>query len=143
MSLPPRPRIVLDTNVCLALFLYADPACARLAALLDACTAVANQDTRDEWRRVLQTGRFPFDAERHRQAAAAWDARVDIVECAAVSTVLPRCRDADDQKFLELARDAGAQTLYTRDRELLKLSRRTLRMAGFAVLPPEHALGVD
>ncbi len=49
----------------------------------------------------------------------------------------PRCRDRDDQIFLELAHAGGAITLYSRDRELLKLSRRTQRVAGFAVVRPE------
>ena len=45
---------------------------------------------------------------------------------------LPRCRDADDQKFLELAATAGADVLVTKDRELLRMKRGL----PFRVLPP-------
>jgi predicted nucleic acid-binding protein len=49
---------------------------------------------------------------------------------------LPRCRDRDDQKFLELAHQAGAAALLTRDEELLRLARRTKRDGLFSILPP-------
>ena len=45
---------------------------------------------------------------------------------------LPQCRDADDQKFLELAAAAGADVLVTKDRELLRMQRGL----PFRVLPP-------
>lgn len=37
--------------------------------------------------------------------------------------LLPRCRDADDQKFLILAARCRADLLLTRDKLLLRLSR--------------------
>jgi predicted nucleic acid-binding protein len=49
----------------------------------------------------------------------------------------PRCTDTDDQKFVDLALDAGAQWLITRDRALLKLARRTLSM-NLAIVTPER-----
>lgn len=135
------PRIVLDTNVCLALFLYADPACAALRGLLGWHRAVANAATRGEWLRVLQQGRFPFQQEHRLAAAAAFDQCTLQLDAAPRGILLPRCRDPDDQKFLELARDAGAVALVTRDRELLRLARRTRRTAGFDVLTPEALAG--
>jgi predicted nucleic acid-binding protein len=56
------------------------------------------------------------------------------VECEAPPG-LPLCRDPDDQKFLELAASAKADCLVTRDRELLRLSRRCAPW--FRILPPE------
>jgi predicted nucleic acid-binding protein len=50
---------------------------------------------------------------------------------------LPNCSDRDDQKFLELARDAGAAILVTKDKALLKLARRTARDGLFRIMPPE------
>jgi predicted nucleic acid-binding protein len=47
---------------------------------------------------------------------------------------LPQCRDPDDQKFLTLAARARADCLVTRDRELLRLRRRSA--AWFQILPP-------
>ena len=139
------PRIVLDTNVGLALFAYDDPACAGLATALRAnrLQAVVNATTRDEWQRVLRRDGLGLDAATRVRAAQAFDALVRDVTGAFAqqATALPRCRDPDDQMFLELTRDAGAIALYSRDRELLRLSRRTQRVAGFPVVRPEDFAG--
>lgn len=53
---------------------------------------------------------------------------------------LPRCADPDDQKFLQLALAAGASWLLSKDKELLKLDRRTRRAGLFAILLPQDWL---
>ncbi len=50
---------------------------------------------------------------------------------------LPVCSDRDDQKFLELARDAQAAVLVTKDKALLKLARRTAKAGMFRILTPQ------
>ncbi len=135
------PRIVLDTNASLALFAWADPGCALLAAALgeQRLRAVASESTRAEWLRILDRAGLRLDAAARARAAAAFDALVVDIDTnpAPAAPPLPRCRDPDDQMFLELAYASGAICLYSRDRELLKLSRRTQRLVGFAVLRPE------
>jgi len=49
---------------------------------------------------------------------------------------LPRCRDADDQMFLELALGARADVLVTKDRALLELNRRKTRALPFRISKP-------
>ncbi|HEX7972278.1 MAG TPA: PIN domain-containing protein, partial [Thiobacillus sp.] len=49
---------------------------------------------------------------------------------------MPRCRDADDQKFLELAAACSAEALVSKDRALLDLRRRRVP---FAILSPLEA----
>lgn len=51
---------------------------------------------------------------------------------------LPLCSDADDQKFLELARDSGANFLLTKDKALLKLNGKTTRADLFSILSPNR-----
>ena len=137
------PRVVLDTNASLALFAYADSSCAALLAALreGRLQAVANLATRTEWLQVLARDALKLDDKRRNRAVQLFDALVTTIgpdpAAAGAAVSLPRCRDRDDQMFLELARDAGAVTLYTRDRELLKLSQRTRRLAGFDVRLPE------
>lgn len=136
-------RLVLDTNVCLDLFVFADP---RSAALQDAlrarrCTAVSNEACRAEWQRVLRYPVLKLDPARRDALEADYDALVVSVAAAATgaaaTTSLPQCKDTDDQKFLELARDAGAVALLTRDVALLALAPRTLRAGLFDILTPE------
>lgn len=136
------PRVVLDTNVCLDLFLFRDPRVAALLAALQSgqLQAVTDAGCRKEWLRVLQYPQLALDEAARALAVAAFDA---IVECVPVSqsgaalSPLPRCGDPDDQKFLELARDAGARWLVSRDDELLRLGRRTRRDGLFEIIEPQ------
>lgn len=136
----PRPRVVLDTNVCLDLFVFRDPRCAPLSAALQAgaCEAVTREDCRAEWLAVLDYSQLALDAARRAEARAAFDACVRCLPPSVSATArLPRCADRDDQKFLELARDAGAVALLTRDAALLQLARRVARDGLFAIATPE------
>ena len=49
---------------------------------------------------------------------------------------LPKCRDRDDQKFLELAHASRADWLVSKDRAVLKLAKRTARDFGFRIAQP-------
>lgn len=135
------PRVVLDTNVCLDLFVFGDPRCAPLAAALQAgvVDAVTGAACEAEWRAVLDYPQLALTPAVRASALAAFDACVRRVPDAGLAGALglPRCADPDDQKFLALAAAAGARWLLSRDRALLTLHRRCLRVAGFAVLAPE------
>lgn len=156
-------RIVLDTNVCLDLFVFRDP---RWAALLEALQhgrleAVSRVDCRNEWLIVLRYEHLRLDEAARGRAAAEFDALIRCLDMptamatdisAGVSSgmaaesatdvlvtrpALPVCRDPDDQKFLEVARDANAQTLITKDKLLLKLARKTARAGLFEIVTPQ------
>ncbi|HYD95511.1 MAG TPA: putative toxin-antitoxin system toxin component, PIN family [Noviherbaspirillum sp.] len=136
-------RIVIDTNVCLDLFVFRD---ARWAALLGALQegrvqAVTRADCRTEWLKVLEYPHLPLDAESRPRAAAEFDALIACIEPDRLrpraGVRLPLCSDPDDQKFLELARDADAAVLITKDKALLKLARKTARDGLFRIAPPD------
>lgn len=129
---------MLDTNVCLDLFVFDDPRCVGLLKALreGQVEAVTRDDCRAEWLAVLEYPRLALAPERRADAAAAFDACVRCLPSMPVETRLPRCADPDDQKFLELAAAAGAQALLSRDNAVLQLARRTLRDGLFAILPP-------
>lgn len=135
------PRIVLDTNVCLDLLVFRDPACMPLHDALQrgAVRAMTRPDCREEWRRVLHYPGLPVDAAARPRLIAAFDALSHMAPArqALAAVPLPRCADPDDQKFLELALDTGARWLLSKDRELLKLANRTWRVCRFAILQPQ------
>ena len=133
-------RVVLDTNVCLDLFVFRDPRWATLLAAIKGGTleAVTRADCRMEWQIVLNYPHLPLDHESRAQSAAEFDALIRCIAPAALIDIpLPVCRDPDDQKFLELARDAGASILITKDKALLKCARRTAKAGLFTVILPE------
>lgn len=132
-------RVVLDSNVWLDWLLFADPACARLDALFRAgqLQPVTRADGREEWQRVLAYPALGLDPARQHALIAAHDARVlQLDGLAEGSAPLPRCRDRDDQKWLELARDAASALLLTRDAELLRLAARMRRDHGVIICRP-------
>lgn len=132
-----RMRLVLDTQIWLDWLVFDDPSTAALRAAIDSGRAEVLIDaaTAAELERVLA---YPL-GKRVVDAAAC------MAECRRVATrveagtgesyELPRCRDADDQKFLTLAAAARADCLVTRDRELLRLAPRCA--AWFAIVPPD------
>ncbi|MFZ6640452.1 putative toxin-antitoxin system toxin component, PIN family [Undibacterium sp. TC4M20W] len=135
-------RVILDTNVCLDLFVFKDP---RWSVLLDdlgngQLQALTRTDCRDEWLAVLS---YPHLAARHESAetvTALFDAHIQCLAPADTGYKLPVCSDKDDQKFLEIARDAKAEVLITKDKALLKLARKMKQAGMFRIETPEHFL---
>ncbi len=135
-------RIVLDTNVCLDLFVFRDPRWdVLLAALRNGdVEAVTRADCRMEWRIVLNYPHLPLDDTSRSQSTLEFDALITCLPAEALAITesrLPVCKDPDDQKFLELARDAHADVLITKDKALLKLAKRTARAGLFLIMRPD------
>lgn len=137
--------IVIDTNVCLDLFVFRDPRWAGLLAALEsgAVQAVTRADCRDEYLYVLHYPHLPLDDGTRPDAAARFDALIRVVAPDSRAIRLPVCTDRDDQKFLEIARDADAATLITKDKALLKLAKKTAREGLYRIMTPEAWLKLD
>lgn len=138
--LPHGTPVVLDTNVVLSLWMFEDPALVRLRAAVEsgALRPVSREDCLGELARVLAYSQFAQSPEHQAEIAAAYRARCTLVEAIdPPACELPNCLDRDDQKFLELARDSGARALLTRDKLVLKLGKRPVIAARFAILTPE------
>jgi len=135
----PKKTIVIDTNVCLDLFVFRDPRWASLLAALEsgAIDAVTRADCRDEYLFVLHYPHLPLDESTRPGAAARFDQLIRVVAPDSRAVRLPVCTDRDDQKFLEIARDTGADVLVTKDKALLKLAKKTLREGLFRIMTPE------
>ena len=123
----PMPLLVLDTNVVLDWLYFADPRCAGLAQAVAAGQVrwLATTPMRDELRHVLERGVRPARPGDSAAVWAGWQRWASLVEPEgrAVPAGL-RCTDPDDQKFIDLALQAGACALLSRDRAVLKLARR-------------------
>lgn len=128
--------MVLDTNVLLDWLVFRDPYIASLAqALQDGRLHwVATTSMQDEMERVLT---YSWIAARQPDVPAiraVWRTHARFIEPAAPRAPL-RCKDPDDQKFIDLAVAEGADWLLTKDRELLKLAKRAARL-GVSVARP-------
>lgn len=132
-------RLVLDTHVWLDWLAFEDASVAALKAALAADRVQIYMDApcEAELERVLgyPIGKIvpPGQVQAARLAEARRIARRPERELAdGERASLPRCRDPDDQKFLELALAARADVLLTKDRALLALARR----APFCIVSP-------
>jgi predicted nucleic acid-binding protein len=123
--------LVLDTNIALDLFVFQDPAIAPLREWLegDRNAWIATAPMREEFARVLG---YPQIARRldalARPAAEVLDAfyrHTRIVPEAPKAAYT--CKDADDQKFIDLAVQHRA-TLISKDDAVLCMARRLARV---------------
>ncbi|MGV3743192.1 MAG: putative toxin-antitoxin system toxin component, PIN family [Burkholderiaceae bacterium] len=134
-------RIILDTNVCLDLFVFRDPRWQRLLQALETkeVEAVTRRDCRNEWLLVLNYPHLPLDDQSRTEARTQFDALISCIEPEhpLQKGELPACKDKEDQKFVELAWQAKAGTLITKDKALLKLAKRLSRKGLFTIQTPE------
>ena len=128
---------VLDTNIVLDLWVFDDPASAPLReSLHDGLTRwIATASMREELARVLD---YPHIARRLSARAITADAVLGHFDCHA--QLLPDapkapyvCKDADDQKFIDLAVQHAA-SLHSKDAQVLCMKNRLAR-CGVALNP--------
>lgn len=123
--------VVIDTNIALDLLVFDDPAVAPLRqALQDGRLQwLCTESMREEWRCVLDypqiQRRLPAGSPARVAAERGFDARVRLVPTAAKAPFT--CKDADDQKFIDLA-VAERATLLSKDAAVLCMARRLQRL---------------
>ena len=126
---PARPArmILLDTNIVLDLLVFNDPAAPALLAAMQGggLCWIASQPMRDELERVLAYPHITPRLAFYQRSAADVLARFDVlVQMVAVAPKVPlTCKDADDQKFIDLAA-AHQAILLSKDHAVLALAKR-------------------
>jgi putative PIN family toxin of toxin-antitoxin system len=136
-------QVVLDTNIVLDLFIFNDPRCAALRQALADKTLqwISTPVMRDELERVLDythlQPRMAFYQVSKAQVLAQFDAH------AALQATAPRavyvCKDADDQKFIDLAVQHAA-ALVSKDKAVLCMRKRLTNLG--VVVASQWAAGV-
>ncbi len=137
------PLVVLDTNTVLDWLVFGDPSVSAVAEAICAGRLrwIWATRMRDELADVLLRSEFvarrtAVDGDRSAVMACA-----DRWACAIANPPtqpLLRCRDADDQVFIDLAIASGARWLLTRDKALLALARVARHRYGIAVIAAVH-----
>jgi len=135
--------LVLDTNVCLDLFVFHDPRWTQIVTGLHNGTlrAVTSTACRSEWLAVLQYTHLPVTEHNRADIILAFD---ELISCSdpevTLNVKLPVCTDPDDQKFMEHARDSRAACLITKDKALLKCAKKVAQSGLFQILSPDAFL---
>ncbi|SEI76250.1 putative toxin-antitoxin system toxin component, PIN family [Paraburkholderia diazotrophica] len=138
------PAIVLDSNVWIDILVFDDPHTRPILAALERGALRALIDARclAELTHVLDYPQFEKRAVDKAAALARLARLSTLVEPPAPADhtddtrPLPKCKDRDDQKFLELAHAMQADWLISKDRAVLKLAKRIGRDFGFRIAQP-------
>jgi putative PIN family toxin of toxin-antitoxin system len=129
-------RLVLDTNVVLDWLVFADPQLQRVSSAVAAArlTLLTHSPALEELQRVVAYPALKLDATRQASVLSHYQAQSQLailpsefsLQNLQLPANFPRCRDPDDQHFLALAYHSSA-TLVSRDRQVLRLTRRVAR----------------
>jgi predicted nucleic acid-binding protein len=139
-------RLVLDTNVWLDWLMFDNPdiAPAKAAVAEGRAEIIIDEAVETELARVLgysfgirtldpaQQAEFLEQCRGIARRDEGGGMRVE------EKTAFPKCSDADDQKFLELAFACGAAFLVTRDQALLGLAQHKVRPLPYGIVTPKQ-----
>ena len=116
-------RVVLDTNIVVSALLFTD---GRLAWIRRAwqqgqiCPLVC-RETIEELLRVLTYPKFKLTSKEREELLADFLPYAETLRLPQAREQLPKCRDPNDQVFLDLADAAGGSMLISGDADLLAL----------------------
>ena len=130
-------RAVLDTNVVLDCFAFDGPAARPLADAIRAgeMKVVTSAACLEELRRVLDYRKLKLAPPDRLAAFERFRGYAECIDPPKAPDV-PRCRDRDDQIFLDLAAAARADFLFSRDARVLATGSRMLKYFSVKVLEP-------
>lgn len=143
--------LVLDTNCVLDLLLFQDASCQPIAHWLGTGQAqiMVTSAMLEELQRVLGYADFALSAAQQQSISARYAAMSVLLTPAEMPPLplsLPRCRDPDDQGFIDLAaalaataaaNAASSVLLISRDKAVLRLRRAMRRLAVTLLSPAE------
>jgi uncharacterized protein len=139
-----RRGLVLDSNVVLDWLLFEDVRVRPMVQAIEtgAVQWLVNSAVRHELEVVMargELGRWGHRQPMLWQAWAQWACERPLPPVSLIASLL-RCTDVEDQKFLDLAVDQQACWLVTRDRAVLKLSRKAA-LLGLQIMRPSQWTG--
>jgi len=121
--------VVLDTNVLLDVFVFNDFRTIHLkeALITGKLTALATPKTIAELSDVISRPLFALDESAQANILLQWSSLARILPDESLQSSPWKCRDSDDQVFLDLAYTSKPCTLISKDNEVLVFSNRAAK----------------
>ena len=121
--------VVLDTNVLLDVFVFNDFRTIHLkeALINGKLTALATPKTIAELSDVISRPLFALDESAQANILLQWSSLARIIPDESLQSSPWKCRDSDDQVFLDLAYTSKPCTLISKDNEVLVFSNRAAK----------------
>lgn len=118
--------VVLDTNILLDIFVFDDERAANLkqAIVTRSIQAIASQKTLEEFTDVIARPLFGLDDQTQAAILEQWKSVAQLCDDSSLASAPWKCRDADDQVFLDLAYQLRPATLISKDNALLQIAGR-------------------
>ncbi len=134
-----RHTVVLDTNILLDILVFDDQRAHPLRAALEAqlIDAVATQNTVDEFLDVIGRSQFGLSVEQQKLIALQWKGWARLITDQEVIIAPWKCKDRDDQVFINLAYSLRPATLISKDKQVLKIAKRAIKES--VVITSNHA----
>ena len=130
---------MIDTNILLDIYVFQDPRAAALNAqtLSGKLLPVASEETNAEFLDVLARPKFGLSSDVQQMFLADWQHRSTLRDASQITRSPWRCKDKDDQKFLDLAYSLRPCLLVSKDKQVLRFAKRALR-EGVTIAPTSN-----
>lgn len=121
-----KSKLVIDTNILLDLLVFDDQRAHPLRAALNESQLIAlgSAYTVAEFLDVIARPQFNLNAEEQTKAHQQLLEWLTIEQEEAIQTAPWKCKDKDDQIYLNLAFSHRPCTLLSKDKQVLKLAKR-------------------
>jgi predicted nucleic acid-binding protein len=124
-----KPVIILDTNILLDILVFDDERAHPLRAALDAklLDAVATDKTFAELLDVIGREQFSLDKDQQHLIGEQWKSWARIISDNELCQAPWKCKDRDDQVFINLAYSLRPSALISKDKQVLKIAKRAIK----------------
>jgi predicted nucleic acid-binding protein len=124
-----KPTVVLDTNILLDILVFDDERAHPLRAALDAnqLDAVATDKTFAEFLDVIGREQFSLDKDQQHLIGEQWKKWARIISDEELCQAPWKCKDRDDQVFINLAYSLRPSALISKDKQVLKIAKRAIK----------------
>jgi putative PIN family toxin of toxin-antitoxin system len=124
-----KPTVILDTNILLDILVFDDQRAHPLRAALSnqELDALVTEDTLDELIDVISRPQFSLDKQKQAEILSQWRNWSRLVKQSDLQVAPWKCKDRDDQVFLNLAFSFKPSTLISKDKLVLKLAKRAIK----------------
>jgi len=121
--------VVFDTNVLLDLFVFNDFRALHLkqALLENKIDALTSLKTLEEFADVISRPLFSLETAEQEKILLQWKSLSRVLDDESLLSAPWRCKDTDDQIFLDLAFTAKPCTLMSKDNKVLKFAARAVK----------------
>ena len=124
-----RPILILDTNILLDILVFDEELAHPLREALEmkSVDAVSTPRMINEFLDVIARPQFELSAGDQKTIANQWSSWCRMVDDESLQIAPWKCRDRDDQVFINLSYSLRPATLISKDKQVLKLAKRAFK----------------